>query len=463
MAKDYFQDIVPPGDSEKRSRRSSFSAEPRQEPVPEVPVESSDFSDDTLPPITSDRSIRNVHIQPTRPRRPVEVPRETAPRPPRRRKKLWLWILAAIVVLLIGVLALVALRPTRITITPRTHAVIFDNANQYTAFPAESASAGTLPYTVKTFDLEDSETVASTGTVRSEEKASGQVTVFNNYSASPVKLVKNTRFSTPEGLIFRAPADIMVPGNSGSTPGKITVTVVADKAGAEYNVGPFNRLTVPGLQSTPDMYANVYAQSASAFTGGFLGDKPGVSPADTERASAAMRNRLEEKARDGVAALQIDGDVVFSDLLRIEYETLPATPESGTMVRVHEKARVSVPVFPANAFAQAVALSVSTDAANSSIIMVPGDGYGASLSSASSTLGIDPIQFALIGKATILWQVDTAELTAALAGRDQSAFQTIVTTFPAIQEARARIQPFWSSTFPGTPEKIKVTVTDPTR
>lgn len=461
MAKDYFQDIVPPGESNNRPRRQAAPAMSESESAPEIVAE--ETSDDTLPPITPERSIRNIHIQPSRPRRPIDIPVPSSERAPRRRRKLWLWILAIVAILAVAVLALVALRPTRITVTPRTHAVVFDNANQYTAYPAESATAGTLPYTVKTFELEDSETVASTGTVRSEDKASGQVTVFNTYSAAPVKLIKNTRFSTPEGHIFRAPADIIVPGKSGSTPGKITVTVIADAAGAEYNVGPFSRLTLPGLRSTPDMYTNVYAQSVSPFTGGFMGDKPGVSEADTERARAAMRNRLEEKARDGVAALQIDGDVVFADLLRITYETLPATPESDGMVRAHEKAHVSVPVFPANAFAQAVALSVSADAANSSIVMVPGAGYGASLSVSSSTLGVDPIQFALIGKATILWQIDTAGLAAALAGRDQSAFQTIVTTFPAIQEARARIQPFWSSSFPGDADKIKVTVTDPTR
>lgn len=418
------------------------------------------MSDDTLPPASSDRSIRNVQIQPSRPRRPIDIPVPQA-RTPRRRRKLWLWVLAIVAVLVVGILALVALRPTRVTVTPRTHAVSFDNANRYTAYPSASAPAGELAYAVKTQTLEESETVAASGTMRVEDKASGQITVYNNYSVDPVKLVKNTRFSSPDGKIFRAPSDIMVPGKIGTSPGRITVTVIADKAGQEYNGGPYSRMTLPGLQSTADMYANVYAQSSAAFSGGFVGEKPGVSVADTERAVAAMRSRLEAQARSSVEALETDGDVVFPDLSRLTYTSEPATIESGGMVRMHEKASVSVPVFPAAAFAQAVALSVSVDAATASIEVVPGDGYGAQLiSAATSTLGVNPIQFGLIGKATLLWAIDAPGLASALAGRDQGAFQTIVSTFPAIEEARARIQPFWSSSFPADPSKIDIVVVD---
>lgn len=458
--KDYFQDIVPPRGGDRRSRRPA-APEPEQlsDQENEVTRPEEEMSDDTLPVPAPDRSIRNVHIQSSRPRRTVEMPVAMA-RPARKRRRWLLWILALVTILVCAVLALIAFRPTRVTVTPRTHAISFDNTNRYTAYPSASAPAGALAYSVKIITLQESEVVASTGSTHVEDKASGQITVFNSYSSDPVKLVKNTRFATPDGHVFRAPVDIMVPGKSGSAPGKITITVIADAAGEEYNIGPFNRLTLPGLQSTPDMYANVYAQSSVAFSGGFSGDKPGVSAADQERAVAAMRSRLESKARESIAALETDGDVVFADLARITYAEDPSTPESGNMVRLRQKANISVPVFPAAAFAQAVALSVSVDAANAPIEIVPGQGYGAQLvSPATSTLGVDPIQFGLLGQAELLWQVDAPGLASALAGRDQSAFQTIVTTFPSIQEARARIQPFWATTFPSDPSKIDIVVT----
>ncbi len=464
MAKDYFQDIVPPsgGNNQGRMRRLSVSEarDEQAEPAPEA-IETEEMSDDTLPP-APDRSIRNVNITPARPRRTVEMPQPGNFGMGRRRgSKKWLWAIAAIGVIIVALLAVVAMRTTTVTVTPRTHTVTFDDASIFTAYPAIAAAAGALPYTVESVELEDSDIVPSNGTVQASDKASGLITVFNEYSADPVKLIKNTRFEAPGGLIFRAPSDIVVPGKTSAGPGKISVTVVADEAGQKYNVGPVARLTLPGLKSTADMYAKVYAQSTAAFSGGFAGEKPGVSQSDMDRAVAGIRSRLEGKARDAAEALASDTAIVFPDLVKITYEESPATPESGGKVRVHQKARISIPVFAADTFAKTVALSVSSDVDEAQVRLVPGEGFGARAISASSTLGIDPLQFGLLGGATIVWEVDEAALAEALAGRDQSAFQTVVTGFKGIQEARARIEPFWAGAFPKDPSEIKVKVKNP--
>ena len=54
------------------------------------------------------------------------------------------------------------------------------------------------------------------------------------------------------------------------------------------------------------------------------------------------------------------------------------------------------------------------------------------------------------------------KLAAALAGKDKEAFQVISKSFPGIEEARARVQPFWSGRFPEDPESIRIKVEDPT-
>ena len=69
--------------------------------------------------------------------------------------------------------------------------------------------------------------------------------------------------------------------------------------------------------------------------------------------------------------------------------------------------------------------------------------------------------FQLTGQAMLIWEVNASELAQALAGRDQSAFQTIVTGFPGIQSATARIEPFWSSAFPGDANRIRIKIADP--
>ena len=465
MAKDYFQDIVPPAQAAKSGepvRRVPISPAQAEAPVVEEHVAQ---EEPDLNPPSPDRSIRNVSINPARPRRSVPdiAPTGNSGFAPAGKpgKRIWMWGIAGVTVVIAAILLLLAVRATTVTIIPKTHAVVFDQASQFTAYPSIAAASGTLAYSIQTVQLEDSDTVSSTGTVHTEDKASGIVTVVNDFSTSPVKLIKNTRFATPDGLIFRAPADIVVPAKSGSAAGKISVTVVADEAGEKYNVGPVSKFTLPGLKSTPDMYARVYASSEKAFAGGFSGDRPGVSQSDTDKTVAAIRSRLESKVRDAAKALENISSVVFTDLVQVRYESLPSTPEARGNVRIHQKAEVVIPVFTAGNFAEAVARSVSSNTDGASMLVQPGEGYGAHLTSASSTLGIDPLTFSLIGKATIVWQIDPKALTEALAGRDQGAFQSIVTGFAGIQEARARIEPFWSGVFPKDPSAIRVTIENP--
>lgn len=465
MVKDFFQDIVPPsGSSAPRPRRIPVAAPASAEDIEEI-AETLETSDDTLEePVTPDRSIRNVNFTPARPRRAAEIP----PQPKafgmhkkRTGSRKLMWILAILALLVVGALALVSLRMTSVTVIPRMHAVLFDDSSVFTAYPQIAAAAGTLPYTVETVEIEDSDSVQSNGSVQASDKASGLITVFNDYSSSPQRLIKNTRFEATGGLIFRAPSDIVVPGKTAAGPGQVTITVVADQPGQQYNVGPIARMTLPGLKSTADMYAKIYAQSSAAFSGGFVGEKPGVAQADLDRAIAAIRSRIEGKAREAAEKLASDSAVVFVDLMQIRYEESPAIEGTGESVRVVQKATISIPVFPADIFARIVALSVSSDIDDAAVSLVPGEGYGARLISASSTFGVDALQFGLIGAADIVWQIDETALAEALAGRDQSSFQTIVTNINGIQEARARIEPFWSGTFPSDPADIRIRVQNP--
>ncbi len=477
MAKDYFQDILPPQNNGRpgKSRTVSLRRDPDVRPSPTVEEEVTDIpefdSDQDEVVVPSDepepkadtapaRSIRNISASPRRMRDDMQdAPRYSPPMPTLKRpRRKWLWGIAIFLLAVIGILFLIALRGTSVSVIPRSHTVVFDETSRFTAYPQQSANAGSLAYTTQTIDLDDSEPVESSGTVHAEDKASGTVTVYNEYATTPVKLVKNTRFQTADGLIFRAPADIVVPGKSGTTPGQVSVTVVADQAGEQYNIAA-SKLTVPGLKGSAE-YDKVYAQSSAAFVGGFKGERPGVSESALGGARTALRGRLEQKVRESIAALSTGDVVTFPEIAQITYTDLPTTTETAG-ARIHEKATALVPLLPAVDFALTVAKTVSAETDNATIRMVGIKDFGGLLVSASTTPGVDPIQFQLTGQAMLIWQVNATELAQALAGRDQSAFQTIVTGFPGIQSATARIEPFWSNAFPGDASRIRINIEDP--
>lgn len=459
MAKDYFQDIVPPsGSSRQRPPMSKTHEEDEEadisnEPASAVPIHRGQSEE------SGDRSIRNISINRATPRRAAEMQdmSNLGPSRGRRRSRWWMWIAAVGALLVVGALALVAMRPTRVTIEPRTHTLTFAN-EQFSAVPAATESQGALTYSVRSVELEDSEVVPSEGTVYAEDKASGNITIYNNYQNTPLTLVKNTRFSSASGLIFRTPAEVVVPAKTSSGPGKVEVTVVADKAGAEYNVAA-GKFTLPGLASTPAMYKGVYAESSSAFVGGFVGERPGVASGALEAAIASVRSRLEAKARDSVTAES--GSIAFAELAVIEYQSLPNTAEAGGGVRIHEKATVRIPTFNLADFIAAVGQSAIGDADPATIELMVGDTFEAQPVGTTILLGSDTVSFSLAGSALLVWDVPEGDIQQALAGKDQAAFESIISNFPSVQEARANIEPFWKDTFPQTAADITIKVEDP--
>jgi hypothetical protein len=240
------------------------------------------------------------------------------------------------------------------------------------------------------------------------------------------------------------------------------VTVFADQTGADYNLAATDKFTLPGLKSTADMYAGVYAKSTAAFTGGFSGDRPAVSAGTLDASRSEVRNRLIEKALQ-LPETAPEGSLAFPGLISTFFETLPPTTEPGGGVRIHERATVVMPIFPENSFSQAIAQAVSANAEGQSISIKFSDTFIATASStlAQGEIGQKPFAFKLSGSGQLIWNVDATALAQALVGREESAFQTIIQGFPAVEEARARITPFWRHSFPSVPGDIKISVEQP--
>lgn len=447
MTKEYFQDIVPPTGGGQKKHKAPASEE----------VDTEDMQSE------GGRGIRNIGVSRTRQRmndRLVDAPRMRLKSPVSGVPHWVMGIAGAALVVLVGGYFLFAFRQTTVTVVPRTQSVTFDAGTPFNAFPVTSSAAGALGYTVETRDLEESATatVPEGSKPQQPHKAAGTVTAVNSYSAQPVRLVKNTRFQTPDGLIFRAPSDIVIPGKKGANPGTVSVTLIADEDGSKYNVGPVDKLTVPGLKSTPAMYAGVYAKATAAMTGG----------ADATAGAAAinttisdLRTKLQKEAEDAATSLTGTSTIAFPGLIQVTYQDVPAEGDSSTSVTVKEQAHVQIPVFDRIAFSRVVAQLVTADAETGSFDLVGGTGFGSTPTASSTALGTDPLVFAMHGSASLVWEVDTGALATALAGRDQGAFQTIITGFPGVQEAHARIEPFWKKTFPSDPKKIVITVQQP--
>lgn len=461
MPKDYFEDITPPASTSlKTSSSVPVSQKDSQKSSASRLVQESQVRGST------DRSIRD--IVPSRPRLRSQPPitsqsmwnNEGVAHTIVRHSRWWIWVVAVGALLILGGVLIFAFRPTVVTVTPRAHTVMFDASNRYSAYPVATAPAGSLAYTLETLEFEDSAPVSAEGVERVEEKAHGVITVINEYSASSVRLIKNTRFQTPQGLVFRVPNTVVVPGKKGTVGGSVSVEVYADQPGEQYNIGPVTRFTLPGLKSSPDMFSTVYARSGATFSGGFVGERPRVAPSTLERARAEVRTRLEERAAE--ALLGEPQGLTIPGLLRTVFVSQSLTSEAGGGVRIHEKATVVFPVFTAETFALVMAKGISADAENAIVRFVPQQTFAATAdASALAALETGPFPFSLGGEGTIVFTIDSEALVNALLGREKSAFEAIVSSFPGIETAHARVSPLWTRSFPDDPDSLTIVVEDP--
>lgn len=137
----------------------------------------------------------------------------------------------------------------------------------------------------------------ATGEKNVEKKASGGITIFNTFSSDNQPLVANTRLLAPDGKVFRLEKSIVVPGAKIVT-GKVVsssimTTVVADKPGQEYNIGPVARFTIPGFQGS-EKYQSFYAKSDVSMSGGFIGKVKVPTEDDINRAKTSAEQSLKD-------------------------------------------------------------------------------------------------------------------------------------------------------------------------
>lgn len=139
----------------------------------------------------------------------------------------------------------------------------------------------------------------------------GFITIYNAYSAAPQRLVAQTRFEAKDGKIFRLREPIIVPGAkivSGKlTPSSVKAEVVADAAGAEYNIGP-SYFTIPGFKESPK-YAGFYAKSTQEMASGKIGLASVINQEELAKAKTNLQEQLvEEMKKDTLSALKDSSD-----------------------------------------------------------------------------------------------------------------------------------------------------------
>ncbi len=304
-----------------------------------------------------------------------------------------------------------------------------------------------------------SETFNSTGKVNGGAKAKGKITVYNAYNTSPQILVQNTRFESPDGLIFRTDARVTVPGatlkNGEIVPSSVIVNVTASETGTAYNIAPV-RFTIPGFKGT-DRFTGFYGESKDKFAGGSDGESTVVSAVDLKNAEKTASDKLFTQLDNELKNQVQSHEKTFTDAI---VKKVTKVDFGGTKVgdstdrfTVNITGEISTIVFTKDDYLNVVKYNVEKSLEKDEelfgdfterIIAIKPDNKNNTLSINTS------IQYPTKKK------LDGTEIISQIKGKSLEATKQLLANNPAIEKTNITLRPFWLTTIPDTTQKINL-------
>lgn len=370
------------------------------------------------------------------------------------QKSIWIGAGIALVVLVVAIFSLRT--SATLTYIPKSVAINFTKD----VYTAHKNTENQLLFSVIKLSGEKGLAAPASGEVKVSRKAQGTVIIYNNSGTQPQKLIKTTRFQTPDGKIYRVGSDIVIPGqktvDGKLVPGSLEVVIVADQPGDTYNIS-LSDFTLPGLKGDP-RFATVYARSKTPMTGGFIGTEKAVSPDDTAKAKESLEAALKTELL-GQANAQVPADyILFPNLVSIVYEDLPQSNQTNSGATINERGNFYGVMFKKKDLASFLAqkkavadIGIPVDISDLSSLDLSFVGQPQ-----GDLLSAEQISFQVIGGVTVTFVVDEEALKKDLSGTKRNEEDVVLKKYPGIVSANAVLRPFWNNSFPTDVSKIKI-------
>lgn len=296
-----------------------------------------------------------------------------------------------------------------------------------------------------------------TGSAYHEQKAQGDLVIVNTGNPAPQKLVATTRFQAPDGKIVRLVSAVTVPGMTGSNPATITVPVIADQAGPSYNIGPIDKLTIPGFAGTQkfDMY---YGQIKTPLTGGFAGNGPYPTADDIAKAKSQAEQKFQEMLVSSLADNLGSAFQIVDGATRITTTTerVNTALDSQGQFSIYIEGSLQALVFRASDVRQLLASMASGklddptayDATNETLT------YRSAQTDWKKGTMMLPLDYA----ATFAHRIDAGAIASGILGKGEIDLKTYILGIPGVEKVTVVFWPFWVSSAPTNINRVHVTV-----
>jgi len=440
MDKKNIQDVVPP------TQRKSI----RNIPIPNRNNKDNDIRNEDIKIDDTKTGVPPIHSE-------EEFDYEERDRKPRKNNmKKYLILIGSIITLVLIFAIFTSLDSAKVKITPKTETSSF-NERIVIEELSKRESNESLGYRIIELAKESEKVVEAQSEELVQSKASGEITIFNEYSENSQTLIKNTRFESTNGRIYRIEDSIKVPGytesNGDLTPGQLTVIVYADEIGEDYNAES-DDFTIPGFEGQ-EPFDFFYAKTNTPISGGFDGIRKIVSQEDIGSATTELQEEVKSKLLDELNNQVTEEFYIYQNDESFSYgEINEIQVENSNNVKLTLRGEVSARIFnkvdTSNKIADSIFANYFT---NENTLISDFDNVNISISESelSETLEVS-------GDSNFVWQINEEKLKDDLKGEEKKLLPTIMQDYTEIQVAEAIVKPFWISTFPEDKKDIKIEI-----
>lgn len=369
-------------------------------------------------------------------------------------------LLGAVSVLIFGSIIFISSGSAKIAIYPKKQAITADlNIATSDKFSSVDYVSHKIPGQLFNIDKIVSKTFNASGEKDVVQKARGMLTVYNNYGTTPQVLIATTRFEK-DGLIFRTLKTVTVPGmtvdNGEVTPGKVSVEVVADKAGETYNISA-GQFTIPAFKERADndRYQKIYGESSQPLKGGVSGRAKVVTESDYNNAKEELKLQLEKEI-DEALKLQTAGLKTLSNItIKISQpESTAKADEAAESFTMSLKGSVETVAFKENDLRELIRQNVD----KTKDLVVISDKLNLSYLNSSFKETESLLEFTVSFRADAYSKVDLEQIKKGLAGKKEDDIKSYLRGISGIDSAKVILTPFWVSKIPKDEQKTLLNI-----
>jgi hypothetical protein len=317
---------------------------------------------------------------------------------------------------------------------------------------ANGAGAG-VPYVIASSSLSSSKALQLSESKKVEAKAQGKIIIYNNFDTDPQRLIKNTRFESSAGKIYRINDSVTVPGKKGEKPGSVEVVVYADSYGSDYNTDPTD-FTIPGFKGTA-RYAGFFGRSKGSISGGSSGNVSLPALSDINGVKDELALELGQKLKEKLLQIKEDGYTPFYSAIDLKYVDNEKEILQGKTATYEVTATGYLILADTGALTQKLAEDIR-DYANEPVRLENAGVLTYSIKDTADLAGATTTDVLIEGTPTVVWVTSVDEVQRLFAGKKRGDFKTIMEKIGSIESGEISFSPLWLSTFPSDLKKIKI-------